>query len=244
MTLTATPGRVSGRRWWLVIGSIFAVLVLAAGTASAASWLARQSQTQKQTYHHRVARVVINSGTGDIRVSPGADAMVAITRHLVWSFGKPRVTEAWDGDTLRVTTRCPEISLGAGCRVDLTLAVPPNTAIEASSGTGDIHVSGAQGTLSLESGTGDIDTTGLACAEVRARAGTGNIVLRFATAPRQVSASAGTGDVRIRLPAGTSYRVSSQVGTGDQRIRLTRDPAADRQLVLDAGTGDVDAAYG
>ena len=244
-TTTSAPvtSRAAGRSWWLAIGAVFAVLVLGLGAFSLASWLALRTETQHQTYDHAITRLVIDGGTGDLTFSRGESSSVVVDRRLTWSFWKPEITETWEGETLRVTTRCPPINAGPNCSVDYVIALPDGVDVEAYTGTGDVSVSDLRGDVRVTTGTGDITAAGLTSTDVDVQSGTGDVTLRFGNAPRTVQADTGTGNVRITVPPGDLYQVNGDSGTGDLRVRLVHDPSASRQITVHTGTGDIDVSY-
>ncbi len=262
--MTTIVGGARSRRpnGWLAVGGIFTTLAIAAGGLSTAGWLGFRSETQDHTYRQAVTRISIDVGPGDLRIAPGEAGAVAIHRRMFWSFSKPTIDERWDGQTLQVTTRCRVLlSVGPGCGVDYTIAVPEGVEVEAHTSTGDISVRGIRGGLRLststgdiavtdatsnlwlQSSTGDIKATGLTSSDVEASASTGDVDLRFAGPPRAVAARASTGDVTVSVPDGEAYRVQADTGTGDVHIGVRQDSDAERSIVVRTSTGDVDISY-
>jgi hypothetical protein len=227
---------------WRVAGTVFAVLVLAAGTLTAASWLARRTEVQDQVYRRPVRQVVLDVGTGNVILVPGGPG-VAVHRHLSWSWSKPVIHEVWDGGTLRITTRCPAVSLGPGCGVDYTLRLPVLASVTSHTSTGDVTLRGWHGDLALFTSTGDVTGTGLFADRVEVHTGTGGIDLSFVRPPSWVRAAASTGDVRVAVPAGDRYRVQTGTGTGSVQVKVTRDGASPRSIVATTGTGDIHVGY-
>lgn len=188
---------------------------------------------------------------------------MAVHRRIFWSYAKPTIEERWDGQTLQVTARCRAalLSLGPGCGVDYTIAVPEGVAVEAHTSTGDITVRGVRGglrlststgdiaitdvtgKLSLRSSTGDINATGLTSSDVEASVSTGDVDLRFSRPPQAVAARAGTGDVTVSVPEGEAYRVQADAGIGDTHIGVRQDGEAERSIVARTSTGDIDISY-
>lgn len=264
MTTVVRGGRSRGRNGWLAVGGAFTALTIAAGGLSVAGWLGFRSEIQDHTYRQQVTRILLDVATGDLTLTPGEAGTVAVRRRLFWSYTRPTIHEEWDGSTLRVTARCPVlVSVGPGCGVDYTLAVPDNVVVEArtstgnistrqvlgdlrlTASTGNITVVDAAGRLSLHTSTGDITASGrLTAAEVEATTSTGDVHIRFAEPPRTVTASASTGDIRVLVPAGEAYRVRAAASTGDVRVGVRRNDEAARSLLVRTSTGDVDIAYG
>jgi hypothetical protein len=242
--MVVEPAVVGTRlRGWRIAGTAFAVVVLAVGTVSAASWLARRTEVQDQVYHRPLRQLVLDVGTGDVTLLPGGPA-VTVHRHLSWSWSKPVIHEVWDGGTLRITTRCPAVSPGPRCGVDYTLRVPLGAAVTSHTSTGDVNVRGWGGDLALYTSTGNVTGSGLWSDRVEAHTGTGGIDLRFARPPGSVRAGADTGDVRVTVPAGDAYRVRTGTRTGSVLVRVDEDGASARSITVSTGTGDIHVGYG
>jgi Toastrack DUF4097 len=237
----AAPRRRRGG-WW-VASSVFAVIMIAAGTLSAASWLARRTEVRDHTYPQAASRIEIEAGVGDVTVLPGGPGL-RVHEHLVWSFVKPTIKEVWDGSVLRIDNECAAISLGPGCSVGFTLRVPAEVGLVVRTSTGDVTVRDRGGDLSLSTGTGDVTGTGLTGRRVEVRTGTGDIALRFAAAPTSVLATASTGDVDVAVPAGDPYTVRTHTSTGDVVVSVTVHIPAPRTIEARTTTGDVHIRYG
>lgn len=231
------------RSGWLVFGSVFAVLALAAGTANAASWLARHTQVQDQAYPGPITRLVVETGTGDLTLLPG-DQGLRVHRHLTWSWTKPVIQESWDAGTLHIVTHCPVVSFGVDCSVDYTLRLPAGTPVEAHTSTGDVTVRDWSAPVVLSTSTGDVTGTGLSSPSVQAKASTGGVSLAFVHAPSQVQARTSTGDVTIRVPPGGAYQVRTDVSTGDVRVGVAQVSTGGGLIEARTSTGDIDITSG
>lgn len=239
--LERTPVRRRGG--WFVLGSVFAVLILAAGTVSAASWLARRTQVQDQAYPGPINQLVIDVGTGNLTLLPGEQG-VRVHRHLTWSWTRPGIEESWDAGTLRIVTRCPVLNFGSGCGVDYTLRLPAGTPVQAHTSTGDVTVRDWSGPLALTTSTGEVTGTGLSSPSTQADAGTGDVSLAFVHAPAQVQARTDTGDVAIRVPPGGAYQVRTDTGIGDVRVGVEQVSSGGGSIEARTGTGDIDITSG
>ncbi len=252
---------VVGGIGWRVAGAALSILLIAAGVLSAASWLARRTQTQDTVYRGAVSRIVLDVSSGDIGVTTGAEDQIQVHRHLVWTFSKPRLRESRSGDTLRLGFDCPPVEFGVGCGVDYRLAVPPGVAISvgsssgdidvrgvtggvtASTASGDISVSGTRGALALHSASGDVTALGLGSTPVSVRTASGDVALDFAARPDAVTVDTASGDVTIRVPEGAPYRVDTDTGAGDRTIQVARSDAAQSSLTASTGSGDIVIMY-
>jgi Putative adhesin len=247
-----------GSVWW-VVGSAFAVVVLAAGALTAAAWLARHVEIQDNTYEQGAPQITIDLEDGDVTLRPTDPGVTAVSVHrkLTWSWSKPKVSETWDGQGLHVKVDCPVVNFGPGCSVDYTIAVPSQVRVIArtsvgdvtvnglhgdlslTTSTGDISVSDATGQVSLRTSTGNISASGLAAESVDAHASTGDVTLRFSAAPSSATVSTSTGDIMITVPSGEPYRVSATTSIGDVRVRVAQDPASSRSIDAHTSTGDI-----
>jgi DUF4097 and DUF4098 domain-containing protein YvlB len=187
------------------------------------------------TDHPPVTRLMLDSDAGEVSVRAGAASQVTATRR--YAGAEPLVEQTVEGDVLTVTARCPD---GADpCAVDLEVTVPAVAAVRVRVGAGDVTVQGLSGEVDLEAGTGDLRGTGLAGPTATARSGAGAVDLRHTTAPEQVVAEAGAGDVSVTVPAAEVYRVEANSAVGEVRVEVADDPGASRRVSARSGAGDV-----
>jgi hypothetical protein len=227
---------------WRVTSSIFAVLVLAAGTLSTASWLARRTEVQDQAYRRPLGQIVLDVGAGDVTLLPGGPG-VTVHRHLTWSWTKPTISEVWDGSTLRITARCPVASFAPRCAVDYVLRVSDNARVTSHTTSGDVTLRGWAGDLSLSTTSGGITGSDLASGQVEAHTRSGDVTLAFARAPSQVTATTRSGGVAVTVPPGDRYRLHTGSRSGSVTARVTGDPASTRSIEVMTGSGDIHIGY-
>jgi hypothetical protein len=229
------------------------VLPLAAVAALSVSGcgLTFSSTEDDKTEHVAVTAVHINGGSGDITVQPGSAGEVRIHRRIHYNGSVPSgSTYHIDGGTLYLDTGC-----GHNCSVDYDIRVPEGVTVTGNNGSGDVRLTGvstvdvevgsgdltvtrATGPVRLKGHSGDIRATDIRAASTDLTTSSGDINLDLAT-PGNVTAQAGSGDVTIRVPAGTAYRVDASTHSGDTRIAIPTDPNASYHLTLHAGSGDV-----
>jgi Putative adhesin len=222
--------------------------ILFAGPAS--------SDQQSQTYHHAISRIQFNLDSGDITLSPGAAGTVTVRRRLQWDQAKPDVTQAWSGDTLRITATCPS---EPRCSVDYTVQVPASVAVRTHSGagdvtvrgltggvdvsdsTGDIHLIGVGGQVRVDSNTGTITGTRLQSTDAIVRGVTGDVALGFSAVPDTVSATTQTGQVLVTVPqrGAAGYQVQADTTTGQRTVRVAVDSGSPRSIMAKTTDGDV-----
>ena len=111
-TLPRTAGSGRRRSGWLVLGAVFTVAVLLAAIGflglRMAGFASVKTEQQRQNYDHAVTGVVLDVDSGDVTLAAGDAGQVSVERQVKWSKAKPTVDEQWSGDTLRVTSRCPD----------------------------------------------------------------------------------------------------------------------------------------
>ncbi|MHA6794198.1 DUF4097 family beta strand repeat-containing protein [Pseudonocardia bannensis] len=203
-----------------------------------------ETETGQQAHPHPVTRLEIDSDSGRVTVRPGPDGAAAVGHTSTWSGTRPELTQAVEGDTLRITARCPDRSAGERCEVDLTVTVPAATTVRTKLGAGGIEVSDLAGDQDLSTSAGKIRATGLRAATVTARGSAGSIELEFATPPRSVDARSSAGSVSVYVPrSGPVYRVEASTSAGDVDVQVPDDPGADPRIAARSSAGDVTVGY-
>jgi len=197
----------------------------------------RTTETSTET-HPAVTQLVVDSDAGNIEVLPGSDDESEVISVLHWSGdARPEVTQTVEGDTLRITSRCPRLN-GEQCSTDFTVKLPAAAAVEAAVAAGGVKVSDLRGTQRLTSSAGSVSATGLRAADVRVEAKAGSIDLEFADAPQTVDAQSKAGNVRIALPSGP-YRVDADTTAGRVKVGVDQDQGADRRITARTVAGSV-----
>lgn len=245
--LRATPLRVAG------VG--LAALAVGGTALSFAALLVLQHATSTYAFDG-VRAVDVDAGTGDLQVVADGGSRTQVEARESWSFSRVRHSERVVDGVLQLRASCPDWY--GQCGLSYVVHVPAGTAVRARSGAGDLEVSGVgdvdaqassgdvrvrdtTGTLVVRASSGDVRVTGARAGRVSARTGSGDLDLTLAAAPDDLEASAGSGDLTVRLPDdGGGYRVSTRTGSGDERVGVRRDDTARRALDLRTGSGDLD----
>lgn len=197
----------------------------------------RTTETSDET-HPAVSRLVVDSDAGNIEILPGSDDASEVTSVLRWSGdARPEVTQTVEGDTLRITSRCPRLD-GEHCSTDFTVKLPVTAAVEATVAAGGVKVRDLRGTQRLTSSAGNVSATGLRAPDVRVEAKAGSIDLEFADAPQTVDAQSKAGNVRIALPSGP-YRIDAGTVAGRVKVGVDQDQGADRRITARTVAGSV-----
>ncbi|MET7465902.1 DUF4097 family beta strand repeat-containing protein [Nonomuraea sp. NPDC005501] len=187
----------------------------------------------------KVARLQVKSGAGDVAVTEYDGAAVRVTETIQWRDNRPKTEHKVEGDTLMLSYTCDNALKSWGdCDVNYKVEVPKGLAVTVKNGSGDITLRSLTGPMEVSTGSGDVDGTGLGVKSTIAEAGSGNIELKYVTAPDSLQADAGSGDIGLRIPDG-SYAVTTKVGSGDENITVKDDDASPHKLTLQAGSGDI-----
>ncbi|MCU1628533.1 MAG: hypothetical protein JWP64_3482 [Pseudonocardia sp.] len=200
-----------------------------------------RTATTTNSHDGPVSRVEIVSDAGDVDLHAGAAAGARVGRTARWTGPEPEVTEALDGDVLRITVHCP--SPAETCSVGLAVEVPAATATRVQLGAGSIAVTGLTGAHSLSTAAGSVAGTGLGAEKTSARAAAGDVDLTFSGAPAQVEAESTAGNVTVLVPVGPVYRVDARTTVGRVDVRVADDPGADAVITARSTTGDVTVAH-
>jgi hypothetical protein len=234
--------------------TIAAALAFAA-VASLLPGAARAEDTRVRRTVERTApaapRVRVDDPVGDVRVIGDNGTTVRVTAGIRASdensANDVTVDAVRRGDETVVTVSIAHASRGIWhffdqrrISVDLTIAVPRASALNASLATGDLDVRGIAAAVDAHVSTGDARVHD-ATAAVSVSAGTGDVVVDLArgwSGPRLVARS-GTGDIRVHAPAGLRARVDTHTGLGDVHNELRGTNAAGPVIEAHSGMGDI-----
>lgn len=202
-------------------------LVLVASSCMMFSYKFTASKSTTTTHEGTVRTIAVSTSTGDVSIkedptvdritiqadftATGADQAEADARLEGVEVVIKRVSEG----SISIEPEFPDPN-HSNEGADLTILVPSlkGISISVNSGTGDLTLTGAEGSIDLESGTGDITLV----------AATGDAML-----------GSGTGDIRVRNHAGGKVKV--EAGVGDVFIELAE--GADGPIDVEAGIGDI-----
>ncbi|GAA1272565.1 hypothetical protein Psi02_06030 [Planotetraspora silvatica] len=172
-----------------------------------------------------------DTGAGEIVINESDRAGVHVTETLHWRGDKPQNGHQVDAGTLTLRYRCDD------CSVDYEVEVPKGLDVKVDSGSGTITLRRLTGPVSAATGSGDIEARGLAGRQVTATTGSGEVKLRFAAAPDNVRVETGSGEGSVWVPSG-SYNVTAEPGSGDREVSVVQDPSSARTVVVKTGSGD------
>ncbi|GLW97930.1 DUF4097 family beta strand repeat-containing protein [Microtetraspora sp. NBRC 16547] len=180
----------------------------------------------------KVAALVVRTGAGDVTVNESDRTGIQVAETRDWSGAKPQNGHRVDGDTLILEYDC------RNCGIDYRIDVPRGVEVKIDSGAGDITLRSLTGPVRLSTGAGDVDANGLAGKRVSVDTGSGDVKLKFASAPDEVSTETGAGSATLWVPQG-SYNVTAETAVGSRRIDVSRDSSASRSISVKTGVGDI-----
>ena len=216
-----------------------AVLLLAATAAFAADATFDKTLTVNGSPQFSVA-----NGSGYIHLKPGSESQIHIIGHV-------RANKSWSGSSSDVDTRIRQIAanppitqsgnevtvgdrhnnndLYRDISIDYDITLPRNSAIVASSGSGDLDIQGVGTSLKAQTGSGDVHARGIQ-GPANLQTGSGTIDLDE-TGPGDVRAQTGSGSIKLN---GISGGLQAQTGSGE--IEATGKPTSDWKLGTGSGS--------
>jgi hypothetical protein len=243
MSAVVAPSPRSWRRVALFgLGAIVSAALIALGALMLLVLVARHSFTTSLSYAG-VRSVVVHSGAGDVSLKAApAGGAVRVTEDESESLFKPKVHSRLAADgTLTLSASCPG---RLSCGVHFELSVPPDVAVQVSSGFGDIVATGLTSTSSirLDTTAGDIRANGLSAPDVRLGTGVGSLTASLAQPARRLDAGTVAGALKLTVP-NTSYALRTHTSLGhvsDGAVSV--DPAAPRSIDAHSSIGDITIA--
>lgn len=189
--------------------------------------------------------VVLDGVSGTVQVSADPDAR-AVTGSFHRADGRPgtlngatTVDTASDGRALRL--RCED---GHGrpqpCAGDLSLTLPPHTALRLRQTSGVVVLQGIGGDLSLDATSVRLTTRDLRSQHAEVTVVSGSADIGFAAAPADLDVHAASASVAVRLPrTDDGYAVTSTGASADIRVMVPRDPSAGHRAAFTVTSGSL-----
>ncbi|MGW2542165.1 DUF4097 family beta strand repeat-containing protein [Kitasatospora sp. NPDC001574] len=256
-------GNGTGRRvhrMWRVLGVLALAVTLVIGAVQTWAMAVQQRTESEKSYPVAVSKVVLDTGSATVRISPGREGEVVVRQELDWMIRPPVISVLFDRGDLRVEMRCSQVMPVAklGCGAEIELEVPVGVSVEGTGSSGSLSVRGVTGEVRLDSTSGSIlladlsgpvvaGTTsgavkgaGLTSTAVEVRATSGSVDLSFAQAPRTVDIGATSGSVTLGLPRGSVYRFNGGTVSGSRHIDpLLADQSSTNQVRVSVTSGSV-----
>jgi DUF4097 and DUF4098 domain-containing protein YvlB len=142
---------------------------------------------------------------------------------------------------LTLSASCPgQLS----CGVHYELSVPPDVAVQVSSGFGNIDAAGLSSTSSirLDTTAGDIRASGLSAPDVRLATGVGSLTASLSHPATRLDAGTVAGALKLTVP-NASYALQTHTSLGhvsDGAVSV--NPAAPRSIDAHSSLGDITIA--
>jgi hypothetical protein len=163
------------------------------------------------------------------------DGKVHVTVDGSYAVAKPEITVAPKDGTLTVVARCPD----AHCRVDLTVEVPAEAAVQATVDGTSLDVSGVSSPLTLATTGGSVNLARVRSTDVSVDVRGGSADLFFDSPPTQLRATTRDGSITVQLPRSVSYQIDAVASQGSTYVDIPNDPSADRRLYLRTSYGSI-----
>ncbi|MDF5754086.1 DUF4097 family beta strand repeat-containing protein [Spongiactinospora sp. TRM90649] len=221
----------------VVAGALLGSGLLLAGCGIGDIGGPEQEDTVSYDVADKVALLEIDSEAGDIVVTEADRSGIKVTETLHWRGQKPEPEHPVNGDRLALSYNCPGGMGFRSCSVDYRVEVPRGLGLTVSTGSGDITLRNASGTLIANTGSGDIEAAGLTSKESTVETGSGAVELRYTAVPAQVKVETGSGDATVRVPDGR-YDVEAETGSGDRSVEVSHDPSASAKVIVTTGSGN------
>ncbi len=220
--LTMTPGR------WvtLLIGVPVALAIIGLSALSLVSNIGTASFPVSRTIPVDHGRLVASTGGGDFTVRQGQPGDAAqLTGTVQYTLVRPDFSVNGTG----ISLHCRLFT--GNCGLNATLTVPPRTALDLTSGGGNMRVGGIQGVVTLNSAGGDVWLSGSASAAT-VDSGGGNLSVSDLGGALHFTTSGGD----VNGDSLTSPNVTMDTGGGNVSLTFTRPPAS---LTVTSSGGDV-----
>lgn len=187
-----------------------------------------------------VTALTVDSGSGDITVIESDRSGIAVSETLRWrgdDDAKPRSTHEVAGGRLTLTYECPG-GLVRNCGIDYRVEIPRGLGVKVESGSGEVVLRDLSGDVEVSNGSGGIDGNGLTGKRLVGETGSGDVEVRFGSAPDNVEIETGSGNGVVWLPDG-EYHVRADSGSGEERVEVKQDGGSPRKIVVSTGSGDI-----
>lgn len=235
--------------------TLSATIVLAAALALTGCDLQTETFNYKPTGPLAPVKIITNLDIGDVSITPASAAgSVTIVAEAQWAGAKPSVKFVQTGTTLYVTAECDDRDVA--CRVDLTMAVPNQVALDIRAEEANIEVNGYDGTATLNTAVGDIeleDVGGkltltasdgriiggdLTSRDLTSISAEGETDLEFVGGADNINVTSTTGNVKLTVPP-LSYRIDTGTTAGAVDIDALASNTATRQIKVRSSEGDI-----
>ena len=255
------PRRRAGLVVVTAIGLLIAVASIAWFTFAAITVSSRQEASESASYSG-VQSLTVDADDADVALTAASDGATRVDQKVQWSFRRPAVSVTQNGNQLVIRSHCP-FQMVWSCSVRLTIELPPSTAVDVHTGSGNVAVAGLTagatlttsdgnvkatsliGNLTMRSSNGNVTATDVRAEHVAASSSDGNVRVDLASSPTEVRATSSNGNVTVLVPdqPGVAYQVSSHAGNGSQTLSVRTDSSSPRHITARSSDGNVRVEY-
>lgn len=170
-----------------------------------------------------LSRISIGASSMDVEVRGSTGSTVtASLSGTVWTTGAdsaPSLDAVQTGDSLEIGVVRPQVFGMISESLSLVVEIPAGFAgsISVRGGSGDLEIRNATlDWIDVEIGSGRVEASGLTLSgDSRFETNSGRMDLDLELLAADLSLRAGSGDVRLALPAGSGFELSAEAGSGD-----------------------------
>lgn len=254
--MTAPLPMTPGRRLALAVGVPLALVIIGWTGFNEVAFAAIGSYPVRLDVPLHGRTVRFSAGPANVRVTQAAGDRLRLSGKARYSIVRSSVT--WH-TTPSGVIMSPDCDFPAGvCDFDLQAVLPTGRPlslsdssgnvtlqglsgrVQADDGSGDINGSALSGDADLQAGSGNITIDGLSGAKVTASDNSGDVALTFTKVPARVVVSAGSGNVTLVLPPGTThYRVTANASSGSRIVGVPTSSVSRHVIDVTDQSGDI-----
>lgn len=246
MTFDATPPRAPiGALRVSTIAMAGVIVAVSVSAATATFAMSTQVSDQRAVVPIRAAgpitRVVVSDSVSDVQITADSAADGVSGQGLVQWKGKngkrPALRQSFANGVLTLTKDC---SSGGCGPIDITLSVPPDISVQATTSVGHVAVTGVTGTVDLMSSQGgSIEAERLGSGNATFRTTEGSIDASFTGAPARITAQTTNGTVSVATDGRTAYYDSVSDTGGTATLSNVQDRRSADEIDVTTTNGDV-----
>jgi hypothetical protein len=211
---------------------LLAVLLAATG-ARLLIGLATLDHDHDHASHPFSGRRLVIEGTGStsrLRITAGQPGRVEVDREVFHDLQRPQLNQRMESDRLVLGARCPNFVV-VRCEARYDLRVPAGIDLQVRTDSGDVAVSGVQGSIDLRTDSGEVAVRG-ALGSVDLRTDSGSITLQGGSGTAVLRTDSGS----IRATGLRATDVDTASDSGRIAIELLVVP---RRVVVRSDSGGV-----
>lgn len=230
----------------LVAAVVVLVLVILAVAWHRSSSRATVSATSTQYGAAGVSSVELDGINGTLAVGVGNSSEVSATAQPVDGRGAPGLTFHWNSATHVLALQCSDSNGGGAVAVPCpastyAVLVPAHVGVTLREMSGQAHLVGLSGPVSITASSADTTVQGLRSADFTAAITSGTLKATFATAPTHVLVSVISAQASLDFPASasTSYDVIERTVSADIQVAIPQSSTSTRTVQVAATSGEI-----